>query len=403
MNLYIDFCQSVRDGFLGKTAQFWLSYMDHVSLVLALTRSVKANDFDLYAYSLQAMCDLFFSFGGQNYARFLTFVSVFVANLEFSNPGSMENMKAGIISVARSMIPGSRCAVDKTMEETFMKHAKSKGGAGGAGAGLCGLLKNFNAYQRWVRTTPERYIIIDLYIHICLLITVYVRVRYLEATHTQAGLLEDPNRSLQHKDLSRAEIKRSEAHVKSCTSAFDGFMNPFTIEDKSALYSISSGAKVPIDFETEILEAENLGKNHKEVFIQDRLLENSKFFDPIKKLKLKTMADSTKTTKIKTSQNKVVELKHQGNIAFQLLVMSQNTALPLDQVMTYQLTPIPYCLGTSYRFMNKTNKALGMKELTSDMDDCEQLNQERLLDCCYWLVVFFRIFDLIERIMNFSF
>ena len=322
MNLYIDFCQSVRDGFLGKTAQFWLSYMDHVSLVLALTRSVKANDFDLYAYSLQAMCDLFFSFGGQNYARFLTFFSVFVANLEFSHPGSIKNMKARIISVARSMIPGSRCAVDKTMEETFMKHAKSKGGAGGAGAGLCGLLKNFNAYQRWVRTTPERYIIIDLYIHICLLITVYVRVRYLEATHTQAGLLEDPNRSLQHKDLNPAEIKRSEAHVKSCTSAFDGFMNPFTIEDKSALYSISSGAKVPVDFETEILEAENLGKNHKEAFIQDRLLENSKFFDPIKKLKLKTMADSTKTTKIKTSQNKVVELKHQGNIAFQLLVMS---------------------------------------------------------------------------------
>ena len=59
--------------------------------------------------------------------------------------------KTGTFSVARSMIPGNRCAVDKTMEETFMKHAKSKGGAG-----LCGLLKNFDAYQRWVRTTPER-------------------------------------------------------------------------------------------------------------------------------------------------------------------------------------------------------------------------------------------------------
>ena len=102
------------------------------------------------------MCDLFFSFSGQNYARFLTFFSVFVANLEFSHPRSIDDMKAGVISVARSMIPGNRCAVDKTMEETFMKHAKSKGGAGGSGAGLCGILKNFNAYQRWVRSTPER-------------------------------------------------------------------------------------------------------------------------------------------------------------------------------------------------------------------------------------------------------
>ena len=42
---YFEFCDSVRDGFLGKTAEFWLSYMDHVSLTLLLTRSVKSNDF----------------------------------------------------------------------------------------------------------------------------------------------------------------------------------------------------------------------------------------------------------------------------------------------------------------------------------------------------------------------
>ena len=130
--------------------------MDHVSLTLGLTRSVKLNDFHLYAFCLQEMPDLFFSFGGQNYARYLTYFSIAVANLDYSHPGSIDLIKAGCISVARSMIPGSRCAVDKTMEETFMKHAKSKGGAGGAGAGLCGLLKNQNAYQRWVRTTPER-------------------------------------------------------------------------------------------------------------------------------------------------------------------------------------------------------------------------------------------------------
>ena len=60
---YLEFCDSVRHGSLGKTAQFWLSYMDHVSLVLSLTRSVKTNNFDLYAYSIQSMSDLFFSYG----------------------------------------------------------------------------------------------------------------------------------------------------------------------------------------------------------------------------------------------------------------------------------------------------------------------------------------------------
>ena len=35
---YLEFCDSVRNGVLGKTAVFWLSYMDHVSLILLLKR-----------------------------------------------------------------------------------------------------------------------------------------------------------------------------------------------------------------------------------------------------------------------------------------------------------------------------------------------------------------------------
>lgn len=39
----------------------------------------------------------------------------------------MDLLNKGAIGVARSLIPGSLCAVDKTMEETFMKFAKSSG------------------------------------------------------------------------------------------------------------------------------------------------------------------------------------------------------------------------------------------------------------------------------------
>ena len=58
--------------------------------------------------------------------------------------------------MARSFVPGNRCPVDKTIEETFMKHSKSHGGAGGGSAGLSGLLSNYDAYQRWVRAAHER-------------------------------------------------------------------------------------------------------------------------------------------------------------------------------------------------------------------------------------------------------
>ena len=81
---------------------------------------------------------------------------MFLANIEISHPGATDLFKRGAISLARSFVPGKRCPVDKTIEETCMKHSKSHGGAGGGSAGLSGLLSNYDAYQRWVQTDHER-------------------------------------------------------------------------------------------------------------------------------------------------------------------------------------------------------------------------------------------------------
>ena len=114
------FRESVSKGQLGKTAQLWLSYMDHVRLVLQLLEAVKTNNFHLYAASINQMAPLFFSFDGQNYARYLTYFSAFLENIDTSHPGAKALLERGAISVARSYVPGNRCDVDKTMEETFM-------------------------------------------------------------------------------------------------------------------------------------------------------------------------------------------------------------------------------------------------------------------------------------------
>ena len=66
MRKYTEFKKSVRDGVLGNTAQFWMSYMGHIWLVLSLIRAVKTNDFNLYAECLHLMADIFFSFDGKN-------------------------------------------------------------------------------------------------------------------------------------------------------------------------------------------------------------------------------------------------------------------------------------------------------------------------------------------------
>ena len=55
----------------------------------------------------------------------------------------------------------------------------------------------------------------------------------------------------------------------------------------------------------------------------------------------------------------MTEFKQHSNIALQLLVKSQQGNLGVDvkELMAFQLTPVPYSLGTADRFMSKTDKS----------------------------------------------
>ena len=87
---------------------------------------------------------------------------------------------------------------------------------------------------------------------------------------------------------------------------------------------LASGATATQSIENDDLNAEKIGKEQKEKSIQERLQTHEKnFFDPIKQNKLKTMSHSSKKVKLKSASNKVIELKHQGIIAFQLLIKSR--------------------------------------------------------------------------------
>jgi len=130
--------------------------------------------------------DLFFS-NGQHNARYLTFFAVFIANIATSHPGATELFKRGAISVASSFISGNHCAVDKTMEETCIKHSRSHGGAGGNSAGLSGILTNHDSYQRWVRTAHEK-------------------SKFISMTFNMADMLSNPGEAGRNRVLRSSEI-----------------------------------------------------------------------------------------------------------------------------------------------------------------------------------------------------
>ena len=371
---YSQFREDVLKGLIGKTAQLWVSYMDHIWLVLSLLEAVKHNNFYLYAQCLCKMPSLFFSYGGQNYARYLSYFSVFLANLDESHPGALELVKSGAFSVARSFVPGNRTDVDKTMEETFMRHAKSHGGS--AGSGVTGLLTNFNAYQRWARSTHAR----SQYVNVALQM-VGERSNNLEGTH---------------RDLRPTEVSRSNRHVMKAREAVKSFINPFDVQTDD-LVVLSSGATVPQDVTNDVLRAESAGEEARDKFISSRLKAGKDFFQPIRRLNLKTLESTTKRVKVTASSKKVVEYKQQVNIVFQLLVKYQqqkNLHLDLAELLTYPLTPVPYCLATGDGFLAKTDKSKAFHHVSKNIGDATLPPVDKMLTIYDGNATFYYIKDL---------
>ena len=214
-------------------------------------------------------------------------------------------------------------------------------------------------------------------------------------------------------------MKKNEQDVDKTLHAVQNFIDPFAMDDTDHLYNITSGAPAPPNIETVVLRAEAAGVKAKEDFIKERLENNKPFFDPVKRIHLKTFSDMNKSAKLKTSRNKVIEYKQQGSTALQLLVKSQNQQSPLDlkELMTYPLTLVPYCTGTSDGFLAKTDKSKCFHFLTTDFADAlDPPNNDTLFgrrwECMFYYlkelpenfrVIYHKIFDLIPKNADFIF
>ena len=144
MQKYDKYKEQLRAGEEGKTAQFWIGYMDKAWCLLRFLRATKANDLTLHIACLHEMCPLFFTQERPpNYARYTSVYLNILLNLPHSHPGAMDLLAKNRMSVKRSEVPNSRNAVDITIEQTYNRHAS------GHGPGIIGFSRNLAAYHRW--------------------------------------------------------------------------------------------------------------------------------------------------------------------------------------------------------------------------------------------------------------
>ena len=104
-------------------------------------------------------------------------------------------------------------------------------------------------------------------------------------------------------------MQKSKKHVEKAMSAIQNFLNPFDVPDKGNLHCISSVAPAPAAVEKDMMAAESIGKQAKEKFIKEKLYTKKRFFDPVKKLILKTFQSGAKRVKAKTAENKIITYK----------------------------------------------------------------------------------------------
>lgn len=91
-----------------------------------------------------------------------------------------------------------------------MRHVKSHGGAGTRAASVSGLLTNYQAYQRWVRTA-------------------HARSLYVDATLSLADMA-DSGEGTKHCSVRPTEMKKLELLVRNTTDAINNFLSPFDAE-----------------------------------------------------------------------------------------------------------------------------------------------------------------------------
>ena len=277
---YFQFKQNVRLGKLGKTAQFWMSYMDAVWRVLNCLRATKRNDLDLHITCLEQMCPLFFSMDHPNYARYLTSYIILLLNLKDSHPGAEELLQDNGFSVCMSSVSGARNAVDLTIEQTINRQAKCKGG-------IVGFSQNKAAYHKWCMTRHKR-------------------ASLVAALMEDSGLdSKDPH----HKDCEPSQIRLSEKGVQSMIQSFESFINPFDIIGNEKLVSLSSGMEASEKVAADLLSIEKDGKQFYDQFVKNTLVEkNESFHAPLKRNKKLTFATQKKTAKVTTSKKKEVKI-----------------------------------------------------------------------------------------------
>ena len=132
--------------------------------------------------------------------------------------------------------------------------------------------------------------------------------------------------------------------------------NPFDHQD--TLINLASGQECSKDIENQLINAKDVGKTALQTFLNERIYSNNvPFYDAIRKNSLKTFKQVAFMKNI-NANGKEVALRAERSLFGRLLVISQSQeGLTLRHILTYSLSPIPWCFGQPDGGLVKNDKS----------------------------------------------
>ena len=325
---YAQFCDKTRAGDFGKTAQFWLMYIELVHIYLLLDRACRTNDLSLYIYALGEMIPVFFACHRPNYARWITRYHLNLLNMERTHPGICEVFNAGALSIRRSSKSFARNAVDLTLEQTINRDAASRQG------GIAAFTQNTSARKRWTVTRSFRGAVVS-----CLL--------------EMAGLTTSEEVS---SELKPSRIRKDNENLKDLLHEVESTQNPFIVSDDN-LYCLSTGKAASHAVKNDLLTLQEKGSEWHQQFVTECKEDARRFERPIKRRKVKNFANDAVKVKVPAKDKKLKEVKCTRDLFGRLLYLALTKGFDLGMVLSYPLLPVPLSLCQITGDMNKTTKS----------------------------------------------
>ena len=289
---YEDYTEETRRGVQGKTAQFWMMYLDYIQHYQLLDRAVRTNDVELFIYALTPIIALFFVTSRVNYSRWMTKYQLNLLNVDETHPGLGELLENGAFTVRRSGNHFSRCPVDLALEQTVNADAASRL------TGLSAATNNYNARLRWMMTKSTR-------------------AALTSTLHAMVGL-GGPDSVVA--DARPCRIKRDASDLKRVIHQIEQSCNPFHDQTSDVLFNIHTGKAASRAVEESLVSVPQVGKIRHKKFMDTCIADPSKFEQPIKKVKLKNFESDCAASR-RSSDCKAAEL---GWGAFSILQISKS-------------------------------------------------------------------------------